>query len=340
MNRFYLYALFCFCWCVFSSAGSLCAEKPAKPVGRIVKTGGKVSLKKRGNKKFAAGNVGTKLFAGDEVKTSRKSFAQLRLADNTSLTLGANSKLLLRAVRAAGKDGATKLDLDGGSLGLTIGKPLAARQRYEVSTPVAVCGVRGTRFVVQHDLGGRGPKWGVSTVYVGSGKVRVNCRNPKVAAAFRLLTAGQSQGVAWDGFVDAAPKKVGKQRLEELMKALPGWVPDPKGIGLKDGGNGGGQAGRKLPGELANLDSGKRGTGAVDQGSTPGSAFGKGNNGFHKATAGAIFGRLGIGSGTPMGRAVGSDDAADPTSGQDPVNNVPVRPGQPLFPDQRFQFVD
>jgi hypothetical protein len=249
---------------------------------------------------------------------------ELKLLDDSLLTLGAESSMVIRAVRSQAKPDDTLLDLEGGLLGVTVNRPLAGRQRFEVSTPVAVCGVRGTRFVTLHERPRRGAGRGRTQATVGIGALNVRCLNPLFAGQPGMrLGRNQSTWVTWDGFAGGQPQPAGKRALRQLMGGLPGWVPDPADPTLirplqHGGGDGGGA---DAAGERAGRVLGAAATGAYEEG--PG--------GFRGATGRAILGRLGMGGGSPMSRMLGAQPGAggsEPGS-QDPVDPVMVRPGQP-----------
>jgi hypothetical protein len=269
--------------------------------------------------------------------------------------------MVIRAVRTKLKPDETLLDLDGGALGVAVDKPLAGRQRFEVSTPVAVCGVRGTRFALVHEnpAGGLRPNnRGKTTLTVGTGLVHVRCLNPLLAGNPGMnVGRNQSISVTWDGFGRRKPVGVLKKHLQRLMGELPGWVPDPADPRLfgpvvpAEGGGKPGNLGAAGPGAMSDMlpgaasgPAGEPGTGPAAGGGTAG-AYGAGAGGFHRAAGMAILGNMGLGRGLPLnnmlggGDGGGGGDAGAGADAGDPANTVPVRPGQPI-PDIRGQFID
>jgi hypothetical protein len=323
------------------SAASAGEKKPAKPAAKpdgsaaasVLRLSGSVRFRRAAAAAdaYKALEVKTALFVRDEVRTGRRGSVELKLADGAKLTLGAQSSLVIRAVRTRARPDATLLDLDGGSLGMSVDQRLAGRQRFEVATPVAVCGVRGTRFAVTHENprgGRRGNRRGTTQVTVGTGRVNVKCLNP-IFAAHPGVLVGRNQilWVTWQGFGRGKPADVRKRHLRRLMDTLPGWVPDPADPNLL----------RPLPREDGAVDPRKLRPGSFGKG-----AYDSNGGGFHNAVGTAILGDVGLTRGTPMGRLLaggrqtGGDSGGTDGSGSDPVNPQMVRPGQPVLPDNPF----
>jgi hypothetical protein len=325
-----------------AGAGEAAKPKEAarETVATVLRLSGTVEFRRSGREEFAALVLASKLYAQDEVKTGGKSAVELKLADGARLTLGAESSLVIRAVRTKAQPDATLLDLDGGALGVTVDQPLAGRQRFEVSTPVAVCGVRGTRFATRHRNPRRGRRAGdrgKTRVTVSGGKVVAKCLNPFFAGKpGMVLGRNQSVEISWDGFDAPQPGRTTKRNLKRLMGSLPGWVPDPADPNLvnplADDGGGGGRLSiwRAIGG---------RPRGGGTRGLPGGDTYSPTGSGLTRAVGRAILSDVGLLGGTPMSRSLGGnspggtggdDPGANPTG--DPVDTNPVRPGQPLEP--------
>jgi len=320
--------------CVASSGEKKAAEEKtsARVAATVLRIDGSVNFKRAGKTKYQALALTTRLHVKDEVETAKKSSVELKLADGARITLGAESSLVIKAVRARLKADATLLDLDGGALGVTLDKPLAGRQRFEVATPVAVCGVRGTRFGTEHrnPRGGRkGNKRGRTSVTVGTGNVNVKCRNPLFAAHPGLNVGRNGRiGVSWDGFDQPQPAKVSKRHLRGIKKKLPGWVPNPMDPNMLKPLKYGPGVGSRRPGS-------GRGLGRLRFGKGP---YARNGGGFHNAIGRAIMGNIGLSRGTAMGNLLGGESSGGPGGAgkgggsKSPVGTVPVRPGQPTSP--------
>lgn len=102
------------------------------------------------------------LFAGDSVRTGKESRVELSYADGTVIRLGENSRLVVRSqgsVRSVG--------LLSGKFWAKVAK-LSGGSRFEVASPTAVAGVRGTVFKVEVD------RDSTSRVAVEEGEVEVH----------------------------------------------------------------------------------------------------------------------------------------------------------------------
>jgi len=315
-------------------------KAPAPAAGRetvatVTRANGVTEFRLADETAFRTLAVDKSLSKGDEVRTGKKSGLELKLSDDSVITLGEGSSLVLREVRGKFKSDRTLLDLDEGALGVAVEK-LGERQRFEVSTPVAVCGVRGTRWSVGHvePRGGRTDRdRGTSTVMVGSGLVTVSCVNPALGGASKDLRKGQSLVITWNGFGEVG--EVGLPGWQKASKNLPGWHPDPADPNLSG-------LFRPLPGGRKEAPGG----GWWNRGAPAGvGAYDEGQRGFSNAVENVILGRL-CGAYAPgRGRkGEGAGDQGSPGSpagpivpdellfSPDPVLDVLVRPGQPTAP--------
>jgi len=105
----------------------------------------------RGGKTLPAG-VGTKVMAGDVVKTAKDSTVGVMLKDETRMSLGANSQIAMDrfAFDANTNKGSMLVNVVKGTFamisGLLVKKNPGSAQ---ISTPTSTAGVRGTMFIVE-----------------------------------------------------------------------------------------------------------------------------------------------------------------------------------------------
>lgn len=117
------------------------------------------------------------LYAGDSVRTGKDSRAELSFSDGSTIRLGENSKFLIR------QNGTTRsFTLLSGKFWAKVAK-LSERARFEVESPTAVAGVRGTVFKVEVDQDS------TSRVAVEEGEVEVH--NPSLRGRMVRLAALQ-----------------------------------------------------------------------------------------------------------------------------------------------------
>lgn len=92
---------------------------------------------------------GASVIVGDRLRTGRNARIKLRMIDDTEITLGENSEFIVRQydVRAATGVGFGALELTRGFFRAITGKITKLREHaFDVKTPLAVIGVRGTDF--------------------------------------------------------------------------------------------------------------------------------------------------------------------------------------------------
>lgn len=149
-NRFKLSAAMLLL-CLFHHGAVSANEEPA---GTIKVSKGSVSIE-RGEQKIAA-VAGDAVFAADKVITGNDGSVGITLRDNTLLSAGHNSSLLLDkfAFDPSTHAGTIDATLKRGTLAVVSGKiakqsPDSVRFR----TPTTTLGVRGTEFIIEVDSG-------------------------------------------------------------------------------------------------------------------------------------------------------------------------------------------
>jgi len=91
------------------------------------------------------------LVQGDQVRTLESSRMKILLRDDSVLTLGESSQLRLDEQVAGSAPQSTFWLLFGTIRAIATERYGAAGARFELKTPTAIAGVRGTEFVAQHD---------------------------------------------------------------------------------------------------------------------------------------------------------------------------------------------
>jgi len=138
----------------FAVIVAFCAGSPglarADDIGRVKVAKGQVSIERAGA--AVAAGVGTRLQSADVVTTGVDSSVGITMNDDSLLSAGANSRLVLdRFVHdPATNQGRFNVSLNRGTLAVISGR--IAKQSPDamtVRTPAAILGVRGTEFAVQ-----------------------------------------------------------------------------------------------------------------------------------------------------------------------------------------------
>ncbi|MBI5238611.1 MAG: FecR domain-containing protein [Deltaproteobacteria bacterium] len=134
----------------------------AAAVGRFTVVRGKVDILKSGEVRASAVNVGDPVSPGDIVRAKSISFAEVVFADNTVLKLAPNTRVEIKDYTLADDNTrkAGTLRLMRGKLRATVPKMLGAvlpitagQSNFQVETPTAIAGVRGTDFFMFYLLG-------------------------------------------------------------------------------------------------------------------------------------------------------------------------------------------
>jgi hypothetical protein len=130
------------------------AAAGAQPAGWVA------ALEGRGEALHAAGGdwtalaAGSELQLGDQVRTLADSRMKLLFRDDSVLTLAANSQLTIDEQVVDPNAPVTRFSLTAGTVRAIVteryGKPGA---RFEMETPTAIAGVRGTGFIAGYDSG-------------------------------------------------------------------------------------------------------------------------------------------------------------------------------------------
>lgn len=123
----------------------------AQSTAGVVKNVTGSALIVRGDKSLPV-EVGTKLVAGDVVRTSGDSTLGVMLKDETRLSIGANSQAALEkfAFNANSHKGDMAVSVVKGTLSMISGLLVKANPgQVLVKTPTSTAGIRGTYFVVE-----------------------------------------------------------------------------------------------------------------------------------------------------------------------------------------------
>lgn len=135
---------------LFGLPDFLCAA--AVPVGNFTFIKGRVDITTPGEAARPA-SIGAAVYEGDFVRTKSGAKAEIKFVDDSILRLAQNSRVEVRDYQVKEKERFSRLNLWRGKIqsivkrfaGIAFGRRQA--NRYEVHTPTAVCGVRGTDFV-------------------------------------------------------------------------------------------------------------------------------------------------------------------------------------------------
>jgi len=155
-------------------------------VAAVENVQGMVWLRQHGQGDFVPLADRARVAAGDVLKTGEKSQLDLHWVDDTRMRIGPNSlvTVLKNHYNAATKADTALFKLDLGRVWIRILKVLSQKSKFEIITPTATAGVRGTIFSVE---------------VAQDGKTLVSVKEGKVA-----LTGGEGQQELPAGQMSAA----------------------------------------------------------------------------------------------------------------------------------------
>jgi len=192
---------------------ALAGEATAK----VTRLRGDVKVK-YGDGAFSPVKMGTVLKPGALITTSgKKARVEIRLADNSVIRLGSNSKMTLqKSMFAAGKK-QISAKLWGGKAYAVVNKLTGDDSKFEIKTRTAVAGVRGTAFRINANT----DKSTVVRVYTGAvavsnAPIYAKAGKPKAGGKFQMPHQGVKPG--GPGRVEVAgPSQVTKKEWEEIV---------------------------------------------------------------------------------------------------------------------------
>ena len=157
MRKAAVLLLFAVSICIFVGAVITQSLVILQRVAAVSDVKGIVWLKQRGHADFGALADRERVAAGDTIKTGETAGLVLTWLDGTRMRIGPNSLMtvLKCQINTASKAETTMFKLDLGRVWVRVLKVLSHKSKFEVITPTATAGVRGTVFSVAVDANGK-----------------------------------------------------------------------------------------------------------------------------------------------------------------------------------------
>jgi hypothetical protein len=167
-----------------ASAAAAASASAIEKAGDVVSVRGKATIERKTGKEVA--RVAAALQESDNVVTRDKARVKMLFRDDSILTLGANSKLVIKKYLSSpgSKRAESIYELADGRLRAVVGSP-----GFKVTTPTAFAAARGTVFTVAYNM-----ETGSTEIIVLEGSVEVRNINAEVAGS-QVVGAGQSTTV-------------------------------------------------------------------------------------------------------------------------------------------------
>lgn len=249
MNKNILKIVFAVLLLFINIAVSLYAQEA---VGKVVSLQGTVQAKPDDTGSWRDLNLKSDIYEKDTVKTGENSKVSIFFVDETSVSIGPESTIkiekLLYSPSQHHREG--KLNVIAGKARFNVSKLFSKDSSFEVRTPTAVAGVKGTSFIVQvtsEQL----------TQLIGlSGVVTITSIVPGIEGE-SLLTSGVTIFVE-DGAPPGDPVPISFEELLDLLRDLGLLDDDDSGTG-----RGTGNIGGNILGNLDNFPPGGGGQGDI-----------------------------------------------------------------------------
>jgi hypothetical protein len=175
---------------------------------------------------WQSAGVGTAVFVGDDVRTAAHSRATIVFRDDSVVELAPDTEFRLESQQfdESARRYQSLLQLAGGKLRLWVSAYYRQpRARYEVETPTAVIGVRGTEFIVSYDGAAE-----TTDVICLEEEVEVSAKLAVMGGAVQL--GPQSYTQVRKGKFPNAPQAVDGAHLQRYLDGV-----DLVGTGRRDG---------------------------------------------------------------------------------------------------------
>lgn len=164
---------------------------------------------------------GSAIPEGSVITTSAGSFVTVRLSDASEITLPPDSAVHVQRLRRFERVPLTDtvISVKQGAMESQVAPEGQGVGRFEIRAPVAVTGVRGTRFRVEASADG-------ASQSVLEGNVRVQTHAPGQAPAAQPITVRQGQGarISGDGSVLGVQPLLPAPTLGPAQRASGGWT--------------------------------------------------------------------------------------------------------------------
>ena len=138
------------CFAVLFSGGLGSAFASVKVSAKMIAVDGDVQVVRAGGEKAFKAFLNMRLTEGDRIITGPKGGAKIQMDDEVIITLAENTRIYLSELRGSQGANQSSIDLQSGGVGSSVNKKLKENSRFEIKTPTAVMGVRGTEFFTQY----------------------------------------------------------------------------------------------------------------------------------------------------------------------------------------------
>ncbi len=205
--------------------------KSKKPVGSVVSWMGDVLIYAEGSSKSRTVMSMEPVFRGDTVVTGKRSKAKLLMKDDSIISLAPVTRLVVKSYEFSEKKRkrVSYLKILSGTARGVINRFFSRKNSiFQIETPTAVVGVKGTDFIIKSTRG-------VTEVITITGSVTAASLDPAIGGEV-LVKAGQISTIE-KGKAPTTPEKLGKKRVGKLLKLMEDtYIPVTHPLEIKEAG--------------------------------------------------------------------------------------------------------
>ena len=143
LKRIVLILLFLAIFLPFSSWAA--TTESEEPLGRVTSFQGRFQVKQKDSRIWTDATSGMNVFYGDAIRTGTSSEGLITLVDDSFIKVHANSQIVMNTIISP-LEKKNSILMFFGRVWSKVSKKAMRRKLFEVQTPTAVCGVRGTDF--------------------------------------------------------------------------------------------------------------------------------------------------------------------------------------------------
>jgi hypothetical protein len=117
----------------------------------VIDVSGEVTVEKTTENKVYDAFIGMQLIRDDRLETGEDSFVALELDERKDIIISENTRITIKELKELNDAEETWLQMETGAVWANIKEKLNPDSSFEIETPTAVMGVRGTKFSVLHE---------------------------------------------------------------------------------------------------------------------------------------------------------------------------------------------
>lgn len=193
-NILELLIVFAITFCAYGSSFGQQASNE-RTVGVITESKGKVRL--LSDRKWSSGNTGSKINQGDLIVTGADGRAQIWLKDDSVLHLGSSTKIKVTnlTINREANSRKAKFAMYFGKLRTVVTSFFGKRSSFDVHTPTAVAGVRGSEMILDSPEDGPTVIINVFGTIIGHSRISKQTITLKPMEMMKLSSSGRKASV-------------------------------------------------------------------------------------------------------------------------------------------------